>query len=131
MLFCDTGIEPVGQRPFTCTTSSRISYHSRRLFFNTFGKVTSRSFRRSSFPKRVTLAPPVRLQARSRRLHCATNLFWFYLSHKFFVTPVRVVHLSVNIFILSQRESRRIVCGCSYALLRNTDTFICFFFGYH
>ena len=40
-----------------------------------FSKVRARSRRCSSFPKKVTLAPPVRLQARSRRLWLATNLF--------------------------------------------------------
>ena len=45
------------------------------ILLRLFSKVRARSRRCSSFPKKVTLAPPVRLQARSRRLWLAANLF--------------------------------------------------------
>ena len=43
-----------------------------------FLKAISRSFRRSSSPQKTTLAPPVRLQARSQRLRGATTLLRFF-----------------------------------------------------
>ena len=60
-----------GSSPVTGTTSEQALYRLLRLF----SKVRARSRRCSSFPKKVTLAPPVRLQARSRRLWLAANLF--------------------------------------------------------
>ena len=65
--------------------SSQAAYRLRRLFYALHQKVISRSLRCSSFPQKVTLGSPVRLQAPSRRLAVATNLLR--------VTRVRI-HLS-------------------------------------
>ena len=57
----------------TRTTSSQALYRLRRFSFFLI-KSPVRSFRCSSFPQKVTLRKPARLQARSRRLPVAINL---------------------------------------------------------
>ena len=103
--------EASGSNPDTPTMSSRTAYRSRRLFYKI---VISHSFRRSSFPQKVTLGSPAQLQAPSQRLTVATNLLR--------VTMVQI-HLqkTQNIFFVPIRH--QIHRFCSIKAVKAVDFF--------
>ena len=74
-IFSPRGENGVKSRHSDHVVASSISLAA--TFYAYGKKVTVRSFRCSSFPKRGTRKSPVRLQARSRRLYCATTPFRF------------------------------------------------------
>ena len=61
------------ENPFLCAASEQALYRLLRLF-HCMIKAGARSHRCSSFPQKVPLGSPARLQARSQRLAIAANL---------------------------------------------------------
>ena len=68
------------ENPFLCAASEQALYRLLRLF-HCMIKAGARSHRCSSFPQKVPLGSPARLQARSQRLAIAANLFHSPVCH--------------------------------------------------